>query len=93
MQEDYVFEWDDAKSASNAKKHGVSFEQACAIWDDPMFLEVHLMTEPEDRWAVIGRVGKNSFLTAIITYRASHVRIVSARQSTKKETGVYYGKN
>lgn len=89
MREDYVFEWDDAKAASNAEKHGVTFEQATGIWDDPMFGEVHLTSDPEDRWAVIGRVGKNVCLTAIVTYRGENVRIISARKSTKKEMRIY----
>jgi uncharacterized DUF497 family protein len=29
------FEWDPAKSASNKDKHGVDFEEARAIWQDP----------------------------------------------------------
>ena len=29
------FEWDPAKSASNKRKHGIDFEQAQAIWEDP----------------------------------------------------------
>ena len=92
MKEDYEFEWDEAKAMSNAHKHGVSFEEAMAIWDDPMFAEVHLQSDPEDRWAVIGQIAKDMFLTAIITYRYDRVRIISARKSTKKETDVH-GKN
>lgn len=77
------------KNATNIRKHHVSFDDARAIWDDPMFMEVHLTSEPEDRWAVIGRVGKSVFLTAIITYRDDIIRIISVRKSTKKEIDVY----
>ena len=31
-----AFEWDDRKAASNLAKHGVSFELAKAVWDDPL---------------------------------------------------------
>lgn len=89
MKEDYEFEWDEAKSVSNSQKHGVTFEDATAIWDDPMFAELHLVSEPEDRWAVIGQVAKGGFLTAIITYRDERVRIISARKATKKEADLY----
>lgn len=92
MQEDYDFEWDEAKSESNFRKHGVSFTDARRIWDDPCFIEAYLTSEPEDRWAVVGRLGKSDYLTAIVTYRNGKVRIISARKSTKKEVDVY-GKN
>ena len=89
MREDYDFEWDDAKNASNSKKHGVTFADATQIWNDPMFLEVLLTSEPEERRAVIGKVGKNNYLTAIVTYRGDAIRIISARKSTKKEVDAY----
>lgn len=54
-----------------------------------MFVEIHLVSEPEDRWAAIGRVAKDAYLTAIITYREERVRIISARPSTKKEVDIY----
>lgn len=89
MKDDYEFEWDMAKDAANHKKHGISFEEAEDIWDDPMFAEVHLTSFPEDRWGVIGHVKKDLFLTAIITYREGRIRIISARESTKREVDIY----
>ena len=89
MQDDYEFEWDEAKNRSNAQKHGVSFEDARAIWDDAMLAEIHLTSEPEDRWAAIGKTGKSDHLTAIITYREGKIRIISARKATKKEVDIY----
>lgn len=89
MKEDYEFEWDDSKSQVNYQKHGFSFDDVTAIWDDPMFVEVHLMSFPEGRWAVIGKMGKNRYVTAIITYRGDKVRIISARKATKRETDIY----
>ena len=83
------FEWDEAKAELNARKHGVSFAEAQAIWSDPMFLEVRLASGPEERFAAIGRVGKSAYLTAIVTYRGEAVRIISARKSTKKEADLY----
>ncbi len=29
------FEWDSRKAASNAKKHGVAFEEALTVFSDP----------------------------------------------------------
>ncbi len=89
MKEDYAFEWDEQKNLANEQKHDVSLQHAQAIWDDPLFVEAHLASEPEDRWVVIGRIAKSRHLTAIITYRGDAVRIISARPSTKKEVDIY----
>ena len=89
MQASYEFEWDEVKSEINMHKHGISFCDVLALWDDPFFLEVHLTSDPEDRWAVIGKVSKTTYITAIITYRSEKIRIISARKSTKKEIDIY----
>ena len=34
----YKFEWDPVKAQTNATKHGVSFEQATGVFNDPMAL-------------------------------------------------------
>jgi uncharacterized DUF497 family protein len=31
-----VFEWDDAKARANEQKHGVTFEQAATVFEDPL---------------------------------------------------------
>ena len=34
------FEFDSSKSDSNRLKHGIDFEEAQALWNDPMLLEI-----------------------------------------------------
>jgi uncharacterized protein len=34
------FEWEEAKNLSNQRKHGVSFEQASAVFHDPLYVSV-----------------------------------------------------
>jgi len=34
------FEFDSSKSHSNSLKHGIGFEEAQALWNDPMLLEI-----------------------------------------------------
>ena len=36
----YEFEWDEAKAASNLRKHGVTFDEAMAISGDPLLLTI-----------------------------------------------------
>lgn len=88
------FEWDPRKARLNQHKHGVSFDEACAIWADPLHFRVRVATTPEERWLVVGRVGRRRYLSAIVTYRGSdaeRVRIISARRSTKAELERYRG--
>lgn len=89
MQDEWFFEWDPAKSRTNRRKHGISFEDARNMWDDPYLLEAHLQSFPEDRWAVIARLPFGIY-TAIITYRGeSTIRIISVRKSSKREEEAY----
>jgi len=36
------FEYDQDKSAANKAKHGIDFDEAQALWDDPERLEIRL---------------------------------------------------
>lgn len=48
MKDDELFDWDNAKASKNMDKHGVSFEFAMCIWDDPMMFRVKVADDPED---------------------------------------------
>ena len=50
------FEFDARKSASNLAKHGIDFEGAKKLWDDPNLLEIPAITEDEPRWLLIGKI-------------------------------------
>lgn len=83
------FEWDDAKAASNARKHHVTFEQAAEAFDDPFHVE-----EPEDdpdehRWRLVGKTSAG-ILLVIHTERDDRTRIISARRATRHEQASYY---
>lgn len=94
MQREEFFEWDDAKARANWKKHGVTFEEACAIWDDPYFYQSRISGGTEDRYLVIGKVSSRVYLSAIVTFRGREgesIRLISARKLSKREIGLYYG--
>ena len=82
------FEFDPAKSLSNLKKHGIDFEEAQMIWEDPDFIEVPARVEDEPRFLVIGR-GGGKLWSAIVTYRSGKVRIISVRRARPEEEVVY----
>jgi uncharacterized DUF497 family protein len=82
------FEFDDKKSASNKMKHGIDFEQAQRLWDDPDLIEIPVRTSDEPRFLVIGRICGKHF-SGIITYRGDKIRIISVRRSRKEEVNIY----
>ena len=86
------FLWDERKNRTNKRKHGVSFDTASQVFDDPF----HLTTqdreiEGEARWQTIGMVsGIHVLLVAhTISEDEDVVRILSARKATPGERRIY----
>jgi len=88
------FEWDEQKSNKNRAKHGVSFETARLVFDDPRAISIQDRHHAgEERWQTIGRAGQVITLLVAHTYRGEEedeiVRIISARKATPKERKIY----
>ncbi|HEY5339349.1 MAG TPA: BrnT family toxin [Rhizomicrobium sp.] len=83
------FEFDPAKSAANKAKHGIDFEQAREIWSDDNRLEIAAASETENRHAITGMIGDVCW-TAIVTYRADRIRIISVRRARTVEIENYH---
>jgi uncharacterized DUF497 family protein len=84
------FEFDPKKSDGNKAKHGIDFNEAQAIWDDPDFIEIPVKTTDEPRFLVIGRISEKHW-SGIITYRKGKIRLISVRRSRKEEVAIYEG--
>ena len=90
-----MFEWDTRKAATNANKHGVSFEEAVTVFGDPHALDgpdlLHAGGEPRSRR--LGRATTGRMLIVAYTLRrlgdVESVRIISARQASRKERAAY----
>jgi uncharacterized protein len=82
------FEFDPAKSAANRDKHGIDFEEAQALWDDPRLLDVPAKVLDEPRFLAIGRITKRHW-TAVYTIRGARIRIISVRRSREAEIEHY----
>lgn len=83
------FEWDAKKAASNLEKHGVSFEEAATVLDDPLAFQrqddIH-----DERAVVIGTSYRNRLLYTVVIEISDHtIRIISARLATKHEKKSY----
>jgi uncharacterized DUF497 family protein len=82
------FEFDPAKSLANKEKHGIDFEEAQALWDDPNAIAVPARTEGEPRDLVIGRISEKLW-AAVVTRRHNAIRIISVRRARKEEAAGY----
>jgi uncharacterized protein len=85
-----IFEFDPDKSASNLQKHGIDFDRAQALWDDPDLIEIPAKTEDEPRDLVIGKIDGKHW-SGVITYRSDAIRIFSMRRSRPEEIAIYEG--
>jgi len=84
----YLFEFDPHKSASNMQKHGIDFEEAKRLWQDPRMIEVSARSVDEQRALVVGLID-NKHWSAVITYRDRNIRIISVRRSRESEVAIY----
>ena len=84
----FNFEFDDKKSSSNLKKHGIDFVTAQALWNDPDLIEVQAISDNETRFLIIGRI-KSRHWSAVITHRENYIRLISVRRSRMSEVELY----
>ena len=83
-----LFEWDKKKNKTNVAKHGISFEDASKVFDDPDRIQYINVKENEKRFVTVGKVIK--FIVAVVyTVRSGLLRIISARQARKNEINDY----
>jgi hypothetical protein len=83
----YIFEWDPKKAESNARKHGVTFDEASTVFGDPLGL---LMPDPdhslnEGRYLVLGMSNQQRLLVVAFAERPPRTRLISARRATPRE--------
>ena len=86
--------WDSRKSAANRVKHGLSFETAVLVFDDPFHASTPDTHSDGDRWQTIGLVG-SVLLLVVHTWPEETEedepvgRIISARKATAHERKAY----
>ena len=87
----FKFEWDDQKAASNLLKHGVSFDEAVAVFGDARALTFSDTdhSDSEDRSRTYGISNKSRLLVVVHTERRNSLRIISARRATRYEKSIY----
>ena len=87
----YEFEWNETKAKANARRHGVSFEEASTVFGDPLAV---LLPDPdhsqgEERFLVLGMSSRRRVLVVSHAARPPRTRLISARPATRHERGQY----
>jgi len=77
------FDWDDKKYAINRRKHGIDFDTASLVFDDPLhLLTLDRVVDGEQRWRTIGMAAGVMLLVVVHTLEDDEVvRIISARKA------------
>jgi len=85
------FEWDRRKERLNRLKHGVAFDGATTVFEDPSAITIadDTHSEDEERYIVIGLSDAQRILVVCHTYRGDVVRLISARPATPRERRQY----
>jgi uncharacterized protein len=91
------YEWDQNKNFANQKKHGISFDEAIEIFDDP--LHVSVLDEKysyfEERWITVGNTKNISIVVVVNLFFSDEgeevIRVISAREATNNERKNYEG--
>ena len=89
----YYFDWDENKNRINLEKHGITFEETSTVFFDDRAI---LFDDPEhsideDRFLLLGMSETAKVCIVCHCYRESDtvIRIISARQATRKEEQIY----
>lgn len=85
------FEWDPEKALANESKHGVSFFEACEVFDDGYSSAApdpgH--SQDEDRYLIFGMSKDSHYLVVSYTERGDRIRLISARKMMPRERRAY----
>jgi len=84
-------EWDENKAATNLLKHRVSFNEAKTVFDDPLYVDFYDPdhSDDEQRYIIVGQSQKGRLLIVSYTERANTIRLISAREVTRRERKTY----
>jgi uncharacterized DUF497 family protein len=86
-----TFEWDEEKAQANVHKHGVSFEEAKTVFNDPLAMTI---SDPdhscqEDRYIDLGLSVRGRILMVWYTERRGNIRIIGSRKATRGQRRWY----
>jgi uncharacterized DUF497 family protein len=86
------FQWDEGNSGKNWEKHRVSDGECEQVFFNQPLLALPDSVHPqtEDRILVLGRTDGGRRLFIVCTVRGELIRVISARDMTKREREAYF---
>lgn len=87
------FDWDEGNAGKNWSKHGVAdFECEEVFFNEPLIVRRDVgHSQGEDRWVALGRTARDRKLFVVFTVRQESIRVISARDMTRRERKIYDG--
>ena len=84
------FVWNAEKAQTNNMKHAVTFEEACEVFFDPLYISVDATGDDEEREAAVGVTTARHLLVVVhLVVHGNSIRIISARPATTQERRQY----
>ena len=85
------FEWDQKKAAIKLTKHGVSFEEAATVFEDPLAITIDDPDHSiyEFRYLTTGQSAQQRLIIVAHAEREGRIRITMARETTNRERRQY----
>ncbi|MDD2661033.1 MAG: BrnT family toxin [Methylococcales bacterium] len=85
------YDWDKNKAVANLSKHGVSFEEAETVFDDPFYVDFYDPDHSfgEHRFILLGESYQGRLLFVSYMERNNGIRLISAREATLSERKAY----
>lgn len=85
-----VYEWDERKREINLKKHGLDFQDAWLVYENPEKLTLPAEYSAEERWLDVAVVETRGLsLGLVYNIRNNKIRIISFRAASRKERKQY----
>jgi uncharacterized DUF497 family protein len=92
----YHFYWNDLKALANLRKHGIAFQSAVTVFDDPLAVTRYDggHSEIEERWSTVGQMKGVVHVAVFHTLGPDEhddvlVKVISARKATNEERREY----
>lgn len=92
----FQFRWDPQKASGNIHKHGITFELATTVFQDPHLIAVADIdhSQAEDRWRALGLAANGRLIAVVyvlsdLALGGRQIRIISARKATTNEAQQY----
>ena len=85
------FDWDENKAEPNRRRHGVTFDEARSVAENPLSSrsEDETRSRAEERFKVVGWSSVGRLLMGVVSESGVVPRIISARRATKRERDAY----